>query len=171
MHHVRCGSVPGLRLRRASVLSTRLVTRSPYPPQPSWQVMASTAVVRSWLNIGPARTKAAFKAHSCRIRRKRQRLPSRLLIENASARRARLCPGCHPPRRFRSRLATTRTWDRFRTGGLLTLQELPDSALCVSSACFTYKRATQHLPAVLIGIADRCALSVKIVSTTLERAR
>lgn len=37
-------------------------------------------------------TKTPFKPHSCRLRRTRQRLPSRLLIENASARRARLRP-------------------------------------------------------------------------------
>jgi len=35
-------------------------------------------------------TKAAINSHSCRARRKHHRLPSRLLIENASARRARL---------------------------------------------------------------------------------
>ena len=32
-----------------------------------------------------------------------------MLIENASARDSRLRPGCHAPRRFRSRLATIRT--------------------------------------------------------------
>jgi hypothetical protein len=35
--------------------------------------------------IGILGTKAAFNPHSCRVRRKRQRLPSSLLIENASA--------------------------------------------------------------------------------------
>src|SRR5205814_4746693 len=56
---------------------------------------------------------AAPKRHSIsirigRVRRKRQRLPSSLLIENASARQRPAFPNHHllGPRRFRSRLAT-----------------------------------------------------------------
>jgi hypothetical protein len=41
----------------------------------------ATQLVRGPFMLGSAGTKAAFKSHSCRVRRKRQGLPSRLLIE------------------------------------------------------------------------------------------
>ena len=83
----------------------QVLTRSQSLVEPIPNATFATAVVPGPISIHSAGTKSAFKAHGCRVRRKRQRLRSRLLTGNASARSARLRPGCHT-RRFRSRLAT-----------------------------------------------------------------
>jgi len=69
---------------------------------------AATRLLQLAMNnpVSRAGTKTLTNRHRCRVRRKRQRLPSCLLIENASAPAARLRPARHAPRHFRSRLAT-----------------------------------------------------------------
>jgi len=106
------------------------------------------------------RANAAPKRHSIsirmrRVRRKRQRLPSSLLIENASARHH---PACRRglslgPRHFRSRLATTQpcngngafqclSW----SSGLLGLQYAVTQALSWPAAIFQKSDFARRIP-------------------------
>jgi hypothetical protein len=98
------GTPTGWYVLRALARCARVLTWSLPRSQLQFPGVSCAIPKTRTLSGKPPGTKAAFNPHSQRPR-KRQRLPSCLLIENASARSADLRPGSRAPRRFRSRRA------------------------------------------------------------------
>jgi hypothetical protein len=80
-----------------------------------------------------------------RVRRKHQRLPSSLLIENAPARASRLYSRFGPPRHFRSMLATTRPTEADPKGTGLTQYRRKTALYCVYSELSLSRKLTAFM--------------------------
>ena len=113
----------------------------------------NNGVFKQLLSIQQLPTQSRFNSHRSRVRPKRQRLPSNVLIENASDQDS-APPQNRAPRRFRSRLAANRP--KFHGAGTSPAQKARASmqrgwelwALDIKAldqAVFDSKHVTDHL--------------------------